>query len=148
MDRWIGAALVALALAVAVTAGGYEVGFVVDPLGPRALPYLVSGLFLVGGGVLVLRRISAPQVAAGPAPQPWRSQALALAILVAYAITLPVLGFVAGTAVASGALSKVFGGRFLPGLGVGLLFGVGLFSLFALGFGLELPVGVMFGQGP
>jgi putative tricarboxylic transport membrane protein len=98
--------------------------------------------------VLVLRRIAAPQVAAGPAPHRWRSQAVALAILVAYALTLPVLGFVVGTAVASGALSKVFGGRLLPGLVVGLLFGVGLFSLFALGFGLELPVGVIFGRRP
>ncbi len=167
-ERWLGGLLVLAAVGLGATARTFSVGFLVDPLGPKALPYLVAGLFLVGGMALLCARTSgegsdegvdeAIGVGEDPGPRPgeerdltsqaggpWRAQGVALLILLGYAAALPLLGFVASTALATGALSKVFSGRFLQGLGVGLALGLGLFGLFTLGFGMELPPGVLLG---
>jgi putative tricarboxylic transport membrane protein len=146
----LGGSLVLVAGAVGVTARTFEVGFLVDPLGPKAIPYLVAGLFLVGGVALLLlptrERPGEQPVAPGSVSEVedgWRPQALSILILLGYASTLPLLGFVLSTGLATGALSRVFDGRFLRGLGVGLALGLGLFGLFTLGFGMELPVGLL-----
>jgi putative tricarboxylic transport membrane protein len=143
MERWLGGFLALLAVGVALTARTFDVGFLVDPLGPKALPYLVAGLFLVGGVVLLYSPTGARPEA--DASKPWPAQGLCLLILLGYAGALSIVGFVPSTALATGALAKVFSGRFLNGLAVGLALGLGLFGLFSLGFGLELPVGLLFG---
>ncbi|MBT8398160.1 MAG: tripartite tricarboxylate transporter TctB family protein [Gemmatimonadetes bacterium] len=157
LDRWLGASLLVLAFGLAAAARTFDVGFLVDPLGPKALPYLVIGLFLVGGMALLLaphgpgpsgegaaQSLEEEGAARGDgrASKTWPDQALCLLILLGYAAALPLFGFVPSTAMATGALSKVFSGRFLWGLGVGLALGLGLFGLFTLGFGMELPLGI------
>jgi putative tricarboxylic transport membrane protein len=164
----MGATLVGVGLAVAATARGYEVGFVVDPVGPRAVPYLVAGLLILGG-VGMLRRRPTPLAAATddglptgalgseeekeaqvPDPvqgRPVLAQGACVGVLVLYAASIPLLGFVVPTVLASGALARLFGGRWLHGLGVGLFLGLSLYGLFAWGFGLELPVGALLGGG-
>jgi putative tricarboxylic transport membrane protein len=150
-ERWLGGCLVLVAVAVGVTARTFDVGFLVDPLGPKALPYLVAGLFLVGGVVLLVfpaKREGPEYGAAGAGSTPGRArgpQALSLLILVGYASALPILGFVLSTSLATGALSRMFSGRFLQGVAVGLALGLGLFGLFTLSFGMELPLGILFG---
>ena len=155
-----------MAVAIGAAARTFEVGFLVDPLGPKALPFLVTGLFLVGGLALLLfpagggapgedgvwaRRGSRPGSLRDPRRLPatpgkaGRSQVYCILVLLGYASALPFLGFVVSTSLATGALSRVFAGRFLPGLGVGLAIGLGLFGLFTLGFGMELPVGLLLG---
>jgi len=165
LDTWLGGALVIVGGAVAVAARGYRVGFMVDPLGPRALPLLVSGIFLVAGSALILkgRRGSGSSSTAGqqevtgpPAgqqegsdpeeePSPLGPQVGAAAILLAYSLAIPVLGFVLSTTLGTGALARLFGARWFPGLAVGLAFGLSLLALFSLGFGLDLPPGLLFG---
>ena len=161
----MGAALIGFGSAVAATARGYEVGFVVDPLGPRAVPYLVAGLLILGGIGMLLRRPPAQAVAtvdgsptgASRGGEPRETQGLGLeqgrpilaqgacaGALLLYAAAIPLLGFVVSTILASGALARLFGGRWLHGLGVGLFLGLGLYGLFAWGFGLDLPVGAIF----
>ena len=146
LDRWLGAVLVLVGTAIAAAARGFTVGFLVDPVGPRALPYLVAALFVLGGGALLVRRPSATPEAPGPAsPKRLAAQGTSVAVLLLYAATIPLMGFVLSTVLATGALARLFGGRWLPGLAVGLAFGLGLYGLFAYGFGLELPVGLLFG---
>lgn len=149
LDRWLGAVLVLVGMAIAATARGFTVGFLVDPVGPRALPYLVAALLVLGGGALLVRRTSAGGEARGPAsPKRLAAQGSCVAVLLLYAATLPLVGFVPSTVVATGALARLFGGRWLPGLAVGLAFGLGLYGLFAYGLSLELPVGLLFGNRP
>jgi putative tricarboxylic transport membrane protein len=160
----MGATLVGVGLAVAATARGYEVGFVVDPVGPRAVPYLVAGLLILGGVGMLRRRSTEPasatddgsptaalggeekQEAQGPdleQGRPVLAQGVCVGVLLLYAAAIPLLGFVVPTILAGGALARLFGGRWLHGLGVGLFLGLSLYGLFAWGFGLELPVGAL-----
>ena len=149
LDRWLGAVLVLLGMAIAATARGFTVGFLVDPVGPRALPYLVAALFVVGGGALLVRQTAVPEDARGLAsPKRLAAQGTCVAVLLLYAASLPLVGFVLSTVLATGSLARLFGGRWLPGLAVGLAFGLGLYGLFAYGLGLELPVGLLFGGRP
>ena len=165
LDRWVGATLVALGFGVAGTARGYTVGFLVDPLGPRALPYLVAALLALGGGVMAFRRTAGrgpfpggevlPRAGAPEGPEAilrargglarsLLAQSACVGVLLLYVGAIPPFGFFLPTVLAGGALSRLFGGRWLPGLGVGLVLGAGLYGLFTWGFGLQLPVGALF----
>ena len=146
LDRGLGGFLILLGVGIAVTAHGYTVGFMVDPLGPRALPYLVSGLFLLSGGALLLRRATAgKQHQESASTDSLALQATCTGVLLLFALAIPVLGFVPATTLATGAMARLFGGRWIPGLGVGLAFGLALLALFTLGFGMDLPPGLLFG---
>jgi putative tricarboxylic transport membrane protein len=148
LDRWLGGVLIVSGLAIAGTARGYTVGFAVDPVGPRVLPYLVTALFLLSGGALLLRKgkgdAEAGRVPTGPSLKP---QVAAVAVLLLYAGLILPLGFIPPTVLATGTLAKLFGGRWARGLAVGLALSLGLYGLFALGFGLELPMGTLFQGG-
>jgi len=148
-DRVLGALFVLLGGWIFAVARGFTVGFLVDPVGPRGLPYLVAGIFTVGGGALLLRKAPGP---ATPERTAEGARALArwcggLGVLLLYATGIPLLGFVPSTVLGTGALSRLFGGRWLPGLAVGLALGLGLLGLFSLGFGMDLPTGALFEGG-
>jgi putative tricarboxylic transport membrane protein len=176
LDRLLGGVLVMTAGGIGATARTFNVGFLVDPLGPQALPYLVAGLFMVGGVVILLfpdngepsadeeamdegavseeavgedvlceKAVDGEVKLTKVSPRAWRLQSLSLLILLGYASALPILGFVLSTSLATGALSRLFSGRFRSGFGVGMALGLGLFGLFTLAFGMKLPVGVLLG---
>ncbi|MEK9509746.1 tripartite tricarboxylate transporter TctB family protein [Gemmatimonadota bacterium Y43] len=132
-DRAWGIALVAFGVATAALALRFRVAFVTDPLGPRAFPWLASG-FLVFAGIALFRRPGDH----GPWPEaPVRRRLLLLvAVLVAWSALLPWLGFVLPTAGATGALARLFGAPWTPGLaaGTGLALALHLLFVFALGF--------------
>ena len=71
-----------------------------------------------------------------------------VAVLLLLAALIPPLGFIPPTVLATGVLAKLFGGKWMPGLAVGLVLSLSLYGLFALGFGLELPMGELFRRGP
>ena len=146
LDRWLGGFLLLSSVGISVAARGYSVGFLVDPMGPRGLPYLVAGLFLLGGGALLLRKGPVQELPLSVSPL--GAQGTCVGILVLYAATIPLLGFILSTVLAMGALARLYGGRWVPGLLVGILFALSLHGLFAYGFALELPVGALFGRGP
>jgi putative tricarboxylic transport membrane protein len=154
-DRILAAAAVGLALLVAAMASQYTVRFLVDPLGPRALPYLVAGLLAVSGAALLLRRpgSGSPEGGASDAAEPSvqpagpagfsriRRQIAGIAALSGYAIAIPWLGFMAATTLATAVLARLFGGGWGRGLLTGIVFAAALYALFSLGFGLQLPAG-------
>lgn len=143
-DRALGLATIGLAAAIALVARTYTVGFVTDPLGPRALPYLVAGLLACGGAALV----ASPRLALPPLTGPvvFRQVAV-LAVLFGYAAALDWIGFVPATALGGAALARAFDGPWVRGLAAAVAFAGILYAVFAVGFGLALPVGRLFGGG-
>lgn len=140
-DRVAGAALVALALGAAFEARTFTVGFLTDPVGPRAIP-LVAAALLGAAGVAILRQ---PATGGGwPGPGRWRGLALAALSLLAYAALLAPLGFVLATTLEVAFLSRLFGGRPWRSLLAALGFTVVLYVLFVHGLALSLPTGRLF----
>jgi putative tricarboxylic transport membrane protein len=139
-DRWAGGVLVLLAVAVAAEASTFDVAFLTDPVGPKALPWLAASLLLVTGGRIALR----PGPAADwPARGPILRMVGAVATLLAYALLLATLGFFGATTGALTALSLLFGASFRKALGAA----AGLAALLWVGFvyvlGLPLPLGTL-----
>ncbi len=138
------------ALAVALEATTFDVAFPTDPLGPKAFPLVAAGLLVLGGGALLLeaRRAAAeasatePARDAGAVPGGGHPVPLAAASFIGYALLLAPLGFVPATTVAFAVLARLFGGTWMRGAAVGLVFALLLYALFVYALGLPLPLGV------
>jgi putative tricarboxylic transport membrane protein len=140
-DRLAGLSLVLLGTLVAIQARTFTVGFLADPLGPRAVPYLVAGFLVTSGGWLALR----PTFASNwPARDVWLNIALTVATLLLYALLLRWLGFLLLTTLALTALSLLFGGRLWRSVLSAAGFAVALYALFVYVLGLTLPIGELF----
>ena len=139
-DRIAGVLLLAVAVWYGLTAGDYKAGFS-DPLGPAVFPQLLS----VPLGLLSLYLIVRPD------PEPdwvggWAlaRQGAAVVTLVAFALALEPVGFLAATAVAVLILARLLGASWLQGAGVGVGLAVVLFLAFDKVLGLPLPTGAVF----
>lgn len=137
-DRILGAVCLLLGVAFIWGAARVQVGFIVDPLGPRSFPVII-GIVLILGALFVLLRPD-------PEPQwPVLSRALeiiaAVAVLIGYALALEPVGFVIATAVAAALLSwrlgSTLGGAMMSGVGIS----VGIYTVFHLILGLSLAKG-------
>ena len=137
-DRILGAVCLLLGVAFIWGAARVQVGFIVDPLGPRSFPVII-GIVLILGALFVLLRPD-------PEPQwPVLSRALeiiaAVAVLIGYAQALEPVGFVIATAVAAALLSwrlgSTLGGAMMSGVGIS----VGIYTVFHLILGLSLAKG-------
>lgn len=137
-DRVTGALLLLLGLAVGAEATTFDVFFMTDPVGPKALPFL-SALVLAGSGTLLLAR-------PGPGPT-WPARKVlvrmggALVAFGAYAALLAPLGFVVATTATVGALSVLFDGPRKKSLGAAFALSSALWYLFVWLLGLPLPLG-------
>jgi putative tricarboxylic transport membrane protein len=139
-DRVAGGALAVLGVGVALEASTFDVAFLTDPVGPKALPLLSAAIFLVAGVVLLVR---------GGEPRSWPSGAVlkrmgaAAAVFGGYAFLLAPLGFVVATTAAVGALSLLFGGPWRRSLASAGALSVVLWYLFVWVLGLPLPLGAV-----
>ncbi|MGD8321425.1 MAG: tripartite tricarboxylate transporter TctB family protein [Gemmatimonadota bacterium] len=137
-DRVAGGILVLLGIAVGAEASTFEVAFLTDPVGPKALPYLAAAIFVVAGAVLLTR----PGVRRS---WPRRGVLLrmggAVVAFGAYAAVLAPLGFTVSTTLAVGTLSVLFGGPWRRSFGAALTLSVVLWYLFVWVLGLPLPLG-------
>ena len=130
--------LVLVGLAVALEASTFNVNFLTDPLGPKALPWLVAALFFVAGLALGASKPSAaPQRPAGSLTP----VAGAATVFFAWSLTLAPLGFVISTPLAVAALARLFGGNWKQGLLTGVILTLMLWLLFAMALALPLPQG-------
>lgn len=142
-----GAGLIAAGLAVATEALTFNVNFLTDPLGPKALPLLSAALF-VFAGVGVLREAqrgpkagATPDAASRDAASPVRVMAPTVGVLLGYSLLLVPLGFIVATPVAVALLARIFGAPWRRGAATGGLVTVLLWALFTLALSLPLPVG-------
>ncbi|NND90030.1 MAG: tripartite tricarboxylate transporter TctB family protein [Granulosicoccus sp.] len=134
-DRLFGLIVLIGSVAYFMAAASIPTGFLVDPVGPKLFPRLVSGLAALCALLILIRPDAEPD---WPGTGTWLRLLLALAVLVAYAYTLKPLGFLIPTAVASGVLSFQIRSRLLPAVLTGLGLSVGLFILFRFVLGLSL----------
>jgi putative tricarboxylic transport membrane protein len=137
-DRVFGGACLLLAAFFIWQATQIKLGFIVDPLGPRAFPMIIGAVLAVAGLYPILK----------PDPQPdWPNLGglleivFAAAVLIAYAMLLPRLGFTLSTAIAAGLLTWRLGGRPLTSVASGVVISVGIYAVFHLVLGLSLARG-------
>ena len=109
-----------------------------DPLGPQAFPIII-GVVLAAAGIYPILR---------PDPEPaWPARGrvleivFAVAVMIAYANALPIVGFVISTTIASGLLSWRLGAHPLKAAIAGVVIAVGIFVIFRVILKLSLAIG-------
>ena len=137
-DRIAGSLLVAAGAATALEATTFDVAFMTDPVGPKALPLLVAFMLLVAGARTVARPRS--HVPLPPRPVALR-MATASLVFLAYAGILPWIGFFFATTLVIAALAILYRGPVAGGLAAGLALSGTLWVLFVRVLALPLPVG-------
>lgn len=135
-DRLFG--LVAVLAGVAYLVGSWRIpaSFLTDPFGPRVFPLIVGSVAVLCGIAIMIRPDTSPR---WPDLTGWTRQACALAILIAYALTLRPGGFLLPTAVAAAVLSYQIKARPIAAVVTGVSISLFLFAVFkfALDLGLK-----------
>lgn len=135
-DRLAGFAFFLLATGYVWLSAGYTTSFG-DPLGPAIFPRIIGfPAILLSLSLVIWPRHNATW--AGPAGL--LRQAIAIAILLAYALLLEPVGFVPMTFIAVFGLALLMGAPTLRGLLVAALAAPGLYLLFDRLMGLPLPL--------
>ena len=140
-DRVAAAGLLVLAALIVLEARTFTVGFLADPLGPRAVPYLVAG-FLAASGLLICIKPGPDPV--WPPMSVWRRVSMSVTALGVYALLIDPLGFMLATVSVVSVLSLIFGGRLKQSLTSALVFTGALYLLFVYLLGIPLPAGDLF----
>ena len=137
-DRVLGGIGILLAAFFIWRATLIELSFISDPVGPRTFPIIIG----VGLGLSSLAILIKPDVAPKwPAAARLLEIAMAMAVMVAYALLLPELGFVVATALAATYLTWRLGTAPLSSILVGVSTSVGIYAVFRLALGLSLARG-------
>jgi putative tricarboxylic transport membrane protein len=138
-DRLTGLALLALAVAYGIAAGGYQ-AMIGDPLGPAVFPMALAITLGLLSLYLIVRPDREPDWPRGRA---LRKQVLTLVAFVAYAYLLEPLGFIVSTLLAVAVLGWLLGARLWQAAAAGVAIAGVLFVLFDTLLGLPLPAGVL-----
>ncbi|MDA0329653.1 MAG: tripartite tricarboxylate transporter TctB family protein [Gemmatimonadetes bacterium] len=137
-QRIVAAALIAAGVAIGVEAMTFEVGFLTDPVGPKALPLVVAALLVFAGSYSLVRPGKA---ARWPVREAGFRIVAAAGAFVAYAVALPTIGFFLSTTLVVMALSALYGAPRAHGLAAATALSGVLWLLFVRLLALPLPVG-------
>lgn len=137
-DRVFGVVGLLLASFYAWQATGIELSFISDPVGPKMFPYIIAVVLGLSSLVFVLKPDPAPE---WPAVARMFEIAVSVAVMIAYALVLPELGFVASTAMAASFLSWRLGAPWPHAVAAGAAISVGIYVIFHLLLGLSLARG-------
>jgi putative tricarboxylic transport membrane protein len=137
-DRILGAACLVLAAFYIFFATQIQIGFMSDPMGPRAFPILIGIVLALAGLYPIVRPDPEP---AWPHISRMLEIVFAFAVMVAYTFALPEIGFTASTTVAAGLLSWRLGAHPLKAAIAGLVIAVGIFVIFRVILKLSLATG-------
>jgi putative tricarboxylic transport membrane protein len=141
-DRIFGGIGIALAIFYIWSATLVEIPFISDPVGPRSFPMIIGALLGLASLVVLVRPDAEPH---WPEAGRLAEIAGAVAVMTAYALLLPDLGFVIATAVASAYLTWRLGTTPMMSLVSGVLTSLGIYVVFHLIRGLSLargPLGI------
>jgi putative tricarboxylic transport membrane protein len=141
-DRISGGLFVLLGLAVVAAAWGFYVPYQYEPLGPKAMPYLVGGLLILCGVRLMLApgsKPAPPEQARSVAP--WWRQWLLGALLLGYGFSYEPLGFILSSLCLCSGLAWMCGARLARSLGIAIGLTLASHLLLVQGLGLQLPPG-------
>jgi len=134
-DRIFGLIIAVVALAFFASATQLEQPFFADPLGPKAFPYLISGVAFIAASMMIF---SPDKESKWPNFKTLIRISVAVIILILYANSLKPVGFIFPTAVAAGALSYQIRPRSIESVAIGVGLSVVLFIIFKYGLGLGL----------
>jgi putative tricarboxylic transport membrane protein len=137
-DRLLGGVCLALAAFLIWRSTLVELSFIVDPLGPKAFPIIIGGVLGLAGLYPLLKPDPRP---AWPGAGGFVEIAIAVVVMVAYALLLPEIGFVVSTAVAASILGWRLGSRPVHAVAAGLSISIGIYVIFHLVLGLSLARG-------
>lgn len=143
---------IALGLAALLFAAAYwalavdlPISLLSDAVGPGGVPVAIAMLMAAAGVVLILRSLVGAPREAPPSPAHGRAAGL-LALLVAYVVAVPFIGYPLALGLVAGAIALYAGAR--PSLGLAA-FAVGIGVFFWFGFvrvmGIPFPAGTLFG---
>jgi len=138
VDRATGVALVLFGTVVAVEASTFNVAFLTDPVGPKALPLLVAVTLVFAGAWTAARPREAVRL---PSRASLPGMIAAAGAFLVYAAALPWLGFFVSTSLVVTALALLYRGPILPSLASGVGLSAVLWILFVRALALPLPVG-------
>ena len=134
-DRLFGLTIIIVALGYIFSATLIQVSFLSDPVGSKSFPYLIGGVAILCGLVVIARPDDEPE---WPSLATFGRLLLAIFVLVGYAYALRPLAFVIPTALAAGLLSYQIRPRALPAAITGIGLSIGLFFIFKYTLGLGL----------
>lgn len=141
-DRIFAGTLLLLSGLVAWAAAQFEVPFQYEPLGPKAFPFILSGLLAITA-VWLLFRPSANDW------QPTKNVLLrliaALVLMYAYAAMYEPLGFIVATTIVGGLFSWKFGAKPMTAAIYALAMSVLSYFLLTDLLQLNVPAGTVFG---
>ena len=134
-DRIFGLVVILGALAYIASAYQLQTSFLSDPMGSKTFPYILGGVALICGIVMIIRPDDEVE---WPGPMVFLKLALSVIVMVAYAYSLKPLGFLIPTAFAAGILSYQINARAVFAVLAGLGLSIGLFLIFKYALGLGL----------
>ena len=137
-QRLPGALLVATGAAIGVEATSFDVAFLTDPVGPKALPLLVSATLVLAGLRATLRP---DHEAAWPTRPVLAKLTAATAAFLLYPFALEAIGFVPATTLVVAALSHLYGAPPRRGVPAAAVLAGALWLLFVRVLALPLPIG-------
>lgn len=137
-DRIFGGIGLALAAFFIWQATQIQLSFISDPVGPRVFPMIIGGVLGIASLVVLIFPGTAPS---WPAAKRLLEIFGAVAVMVAYAQLLSVIGFVIATACAAAFLTWRLGTQPLWSLAAGTLTSLGIYTVFHLILGLSLARG-------
>ena len=137
-DRIFGGVGLLFALLFIWAAFHIELSFISDPVGPRTFPIIVAVVMAVASLVIIIKPDVKPQ---WPRMARLLEIAIAAGVMVAYALALPVAGFLIATAVAAAFLTWRLGTEPLWAVVSGVLTSIGIYTVFHLILGLSLARG-------
>lgn len=137
-DRLLAAGLLGAAALVVWMALALDVPFAADPVGPRAFPIAVALVLAAAAGLIAWRPAArwerAERVLPGIA---------VTAAMVAYALVMPMIGFLAATVLLCAVIARAFDARPLAALVVGVVTAPLLWLLLDRLLDLPLPRGTL-----
>jgi len=135
-----GVVLAVVGAAIGIEATTFDVAFVSDPVGPKALPMLVA-VILIGAGIHAALR--PPESVRWPErPVGTRIVAAAAAFFI-YALALEAIGFFVSTTLVVAALSHLYGAPPRQGIPSAAVLAGLLWLLFVRLLALPLPIGAL-----
>lgn len=137
-DRALGGAGLLLAAFFAWQTTVIQESFISDPVGPKGFPLIIAALLAIASLVIVLKPDPAPH---WPSLGRLVEIAVAVAVMVAYGMALPLAGFVPATLVASAWFSWRLGAKPIEAILAGVAIAVGVYVVFHLALGLSLARG-------
>ncbi|MEP1934364.1 MAG: tripartite tricarboxylate transporter TctB family protein [Roseibium sp.] len=137
-DRIFGVVGLVLAFGYAWAALIIEESFLSDAVGPKAFPLIIAGVLALSSLAIIAKPDTAPD---WPPLGRLMEVAMAVLVMILYAIMLPELGFVFATALAATYLTWRLGSTPVSSVIAGSLTSVGIYVIFHLVLGLSLAKG-------